>query len=297
MYNKVIKNTFIAAFAVILAGGFTSCDPQLDDKPSLGDPPSNVTFEIDDARAAENIFTLTNTTPGAFIYSWDLGNDNTVSGETVQITYPKAGDYEITLSVVTEGGSGSGSQSVSVAEDLPLTCNDIPLMEFLSNCDTRTWTLVREEGAYWVGPDPGTTWWASPDEEWLARPCAWNDEWTFTGDELMIYDTKGDVWAEDYFGFDFECVDESILSDEIKPWTAGTHQYSADPEGLPTFTVRGLGAFLGLPKASNGAEITMPRNTATYTVDVMEDQGDRLFMELSINFGPGYWRFRYESAL
>lgn len=296
MKNIIMKGNYkIQMFLALLALSFVACEPQLDDKPELGNPPGEVTFSVTEVENEPNTFLLESTTPGGFIFSWDLGNGATENGNNIAVTYAKAGDYTITLDLVTDGGVGSASKMVSVAEDLPISCETNELFEFLSNCDTRTWKLVEEEGAYWVG-NASETWWQNPLDEVEVRPCAWNDEWVFNVDGSVVYDTKGDVWAEDYFGFNFECVEESILSDEIRPWASGTHSYAVNADGEPNFTMFGLGAFMGLPKATNGSEVTFPVSANTYTVTAMDTQDDRLFLEIEIAVaGDGKWRFRFQS--
>jgi len=298
MKNNIIKGTFrLPMFLAFVALCSVACEPQLDDKPELGDPPGEVTFNVTEVADKPNTYFLESTTPGGFIFSWNLGNGATENGNEIEVVYPKAGEYTITLDLVTDGGVGSGSQTITVTEDLPIACETNVLFEFLSNCDSRAWRLVPEEGAYWVG-NASETWWQNPPEEVEVRPCAWNDEWIFDVDGTVVYDTKGDVWAEDYFGFNFECVEEGILSDEIRPWGSGTHSYAVNADGDANFTLFGLGAFMGLPKATNGSEVTFPVSANTYTVTSMETQADRLFLEVEIGIGgDGKWRFRFESDL
>ena len=49
----------------------------------------------------------------------------------------------------------------------------------------------------------------------------------------------------------------------------------------------GTGAFLGLYKVGNGAEVMVPQASVTYTIK--ELTATRLVVY--INFGPGIWRF------
>ena len=217
--NNITKILLLSAIII-----FVACDPEEDDKLALGSPPSNISFDVV-ATGDINTFLVTSTTPGAFLHQWDFGNGVSGSGESVEVQYRFMGDYTITYTAVTAGGHGSTTMSVSVAEDAPVECDNVPFWEMLSNCDSRTWILDTDPGALWVGPDPGTTWWQSDDNFGTERPCAANDEWTFNINSEMIYDTKGDLWAEDYMGFSFECVADGDLAPEVAAWASGTHGY------------------------------------------------------------------------
>jgi hypothetical protein len=59
----------------------------------------------------------------------------------------------------------------------------------------------------------------------------------------------------------------------------------------------GLGAFIGLPKATNGAEVSVPVNSITYDVlSANEDAATGVrTMEIEVNWGGGLWRFTLRS--
>lgn len=276
-------------FSLLLLFG---CDPQLDDAIDLPPAPETATFSIMPG-SEPNRYLLTNTTADVFQYQWDFGNGSTAVGESVEAFYQEAGDYEITLTVLAAGGSASSSQTLTVEADAPFNCDGNELYEFLSNCDEKTWQLTTEDGALWVGPEDGsTTWFATTQDDVTQRPCQWNDTWTFTGNLEMIYATEGDIWAEDYMGFNFECIDENMLSAPLAPWAAGNHNYLlTEDDVVNTLTVSGLGAFIGLPKVANGQEVTMPQSSVTYDISRMESTDDGDLLELEVNFGPGIWRF------
>ncbi len=273
---------------------FMACDPQIDDKIDIGGPPANVDFTITPS-STPNRYILTNTTPDVFQYFWDLGTGETATGREVEAYYPLKGNYTISLTVFGEGGSASTEKQLNVAEDAPFDCESDQLYKFFTDCSERTWKIKPVPGSLWVGPGDGsgTTWWAIPEADISARPCAFNDEWTFTKDGQMIYDTKGDVFGEPYMGFDFECVDETALGPDKAPWGDGTHNFELI-EGSPNkLKVVGLGAFLGIPKAANGAEVTDPQTAVTYDIRRWEMVDGKREFEIQVNFGPGIWRFIY----
>ena len=276
---------------------FTGCKPQEDDAIELSAPPSNVSFTIEEKPGAENTYILTNTTSGAFLYQWDLGNGTTASSEVVEVYYQFMGDYEVTLRAFNQGGFGEAKQTISVLEDGAPPCTAGSLIEFITDCDERTWILLQDGGAYWVGPDDATTWWTNSSADVTTRFCAFDDEWVFTASGEMTYDTKGDLWGETYMGFASDgCVTDQQLADVgLEAWGPGNHTFVVSEGANEQLQVIGLGAFLGFPKVANGAEVTQPQSQVTYDIIDRGEDVDGKFMELEVNFGPGLWRFKYVS--
>lgn len=287
-----MKNIFFAILAIAL---LTACDPQQDDKITLPAAPAAASFSIEQGVNSNN-YTLRNTTSDVFQYFWDFGNGNTATGEVVQAFYPEKGNYEVTLTVFGAGGSVSSSQFIDVPEDAPFECEGNPLYEFMSDCSQKVWKLNPDEGALWVGPvDGSTTWWANSLDDVAERFCAWDDTWTFTGDGEMIYNTNGDIWGEDYMGFNFECVAESQLQASQAAWGSGTHSYTLVPGSPDELILSGLGAFMGLPKVANGAEVNLPQASITYDILRMESDGNKDYLEIEVNYSSGIWRFTFIS--
>ena len=111
----------------------------------------------------------------------------------------------------------------------------------------------------------------------------------------MIYETNGDIWGEDYMGFNFECVDESQLQASQAAWGSGEHSYTLVDGNPDKLIVSGLGAFMGLPKAANGAEVTLPQSGITYNILKMESNGSQDLLEIEVNYAAGLWRFTFIS--
>lgn len=280
---------------ILIVFAFVACEPELDEKEPLGTPPTNVSFSA--AEEADNTFTFTNTTEGTFIHQWDLGNGMTAEGSVVMVQYPMAGTYTVVLTAFNDGGFATTSQDVVVAEDIAIDCGSDATFEMLTNCDQKVWKLDDAAGAFFVGPNPDESWWTSSETEITARPCAWDDEWIFTVEGEMIYDTKGQIWAEDYMGFNFECVEDSALPEALQPWASATNPFALVPGAPYQIALSGVGAFIGLPKATNGAEVTSPVNGNTYDIIEIYNAGDKDLMTLEINMGAGIWRFRLKSDL
>lgn len=281
----------IAILSSLLAAlFFVSCEPSQDDKIDIGLPPENVSFDIVPGDLP-NTYVFKNTTEGAFMYAWEYGA-NTATGEEAQAYFPAKGDYEITLTVFAKGGSASATKVLNVPEDVPFDCINNPVYKFLTNCDQRTWKLKPVAGSLWVGPADGSqTWWTLPANEVATRSCEFNDEWILSPNGTMIFDTKGDIWAEPYMGFNYECIDETQLAANQAVWGAGTHSFEVLPGNPNQLKVVGLGAYIGLPKAANGAEVTEPQSSITYDILRMEEVAGTYELELQVNFGGGVWKY------
>lgn len=125
----------------------------------------------------------------AFLHFWDFGNGFTSNATTDTTFYPQAGDYEVTYSVYTAGGSGSASATIPVANTVELPCEGT--LALLTGCDNqKTWIFSGEQGAIGVGPTPGST-------EWYMSPVAglvpeqYDDSYQFTVDGEYFYNNNG----------------------------------------------------------------------------------------------------------
>lgn len=292
-----MKNIFpIITLVIILL--FSACEPQQDDAIDLVAVPTNVSFTVTESTTETNVYIFKNNTPATFLYQWDFGNGETASGEEVQAYFPFQGDYEVTLRAFNDGGFGVGTQMINVPEDDDQPCAPGSLTEFLTGCDQQGWVLLPDAGAYWVGPDDATTWWASSADDVTTRYCAFDDVWTFKTTSEMVYDAMGDVWAEDYMGHNAECVTEDQLTGGAEAWRSGTHTFQTmETGGVEQIKLVGLGAYLGLPKATNGAELSGPNPPSSITYDIIDrgEDANGKYMELEINMGAGFWRFKYVS--
>lgn len=293
-------------FISVLLLGLASCEPQQDGAVDIGLPPSEATFTIEEADAP-NTYTLRSTTtaPDIFLYHWDFEHwepdvDVIKNGQVVEMFYKEKGTYDVTFSVFNHGGKASSTQTIEVPEDAPIDCDSFEELKFITNCEEKVWRLIPEAGALFVGPGDGsgTTWFANTEDDVDIRTCQFDDEWTFAVGGTMEYDTKGDIWGEDYLGFDFECAATADLGSDVAAWGDGTHIFEviAPSDDAPAqLKVSGLGAFIGLPKVTNGEEVTLPVSETIYDIIGMTNVGGQDILELEVNFGPGVWRFKLAS--
>ena len=114
----------------------------------------------------------------------------------------------------------------------------------------------------------------------------------------MEYITDGVIWAEDYLGFNNECIDETELVAPMDVYAADTHTFSATDAEI---TVDGVGAFIGFNKAYNGGEHPgdgsgTPASSITYEVFQYTnvDGVERLTISVDYGANPGeaYWHMR-----
>lgn len=275
------------------AAALWACEPQTPSKTELGALP---TAEYTTTFVDSNTVKFTSQSTGEpFIYRWDIDGVGTYSGEEVDVFISKMGTYDVTHSVFNQGGMATVEGQVEILQDAQLPCEGT--IEFLTSCTSREWTLKPAAGSLWVGPPDGSqTWWAIGPTAATDRPCAYNDTWTFHEDGTMEYNTNGDIWAEAFMGVAADgCQPESFLTGALEDWQSGTHAWEMVPGngGPDQIKLTGLGAFIGLQKATNGFETTVPVAENIYDILWMDEDattGERS-MEIEINWGSGLWRF------
>jgi hypothetical protein len=281
----------IALFAV-LAVGFIACEPSEAGHTELGAlPQADYTMTYIDSN---NVQFTSNSTGDPFLFSWEIEGVGTYTGETVDVFIGSIGVYNVKHTVFNQGGSATATGTVEIFKEGPPPC--VGAIEWLTECDERTWKLAPQAGSLWVGSTDGATWWAvDANGATNGRPCTYNDEWTFTADGDMVYNANGDFWGEPIFGFSPEgCYNENMLTGTLEGWKSGTHGYQVIPannDHPDQIKVVGTGAFLGLHKVANGAEVSTPQTEITYDILSMTDVAGDRYMEIEVNFGPGLWRF------
>ena len=152
---------------------------------------------------------------------------------------------------------------------------------------TGTWQVASEPGSLAVGPSQGSSEWWSIDAVGVNdRACYFDDTYVFGSDGSFSNVLGEQTWIEGWqAGFD-GCGAPVAPHDGTNPAT-----YSFD-ESSGFLTISGLGAYIGLPKATNSGEINNPVNAAssiTYIVDLVDDST----AIIDIEAGSGVW-WRYK---
>ena len=141
-----------------------------------------------------------------------------------------------------------------------------------------------------VGPAAGDTSWFSIADTGPDGPRAcWFDDIHHFGDDTSFQNFQGsETWVEPWQGAAEEACGAPIAPHDGS--TAGSWYYD---EAAGTVRLDGLGSYLGLTKAVNGAELTTPADTpASVTYEVVELIGDSLTVRIDI--GGGWWEFGFE---
>jgi phage-related protein len=227
---------------------------------------------------------LTLTIGGSTESGWDWVYVTDGAGTVLLAPVSGAMDYEVV--------SSDGTVNVYIASDTSVTSGPVI---FAVSCDAPfdpptwvgDWVLDPVAGALAVGPtatDLG--WWSSSAADVDTRACLFDDIWSFNEDGTFEIEMQGSTWLEGWqTGAGEECGTPVAPHDGSNP---ATYSYTGD-----TVTVVGDGAFLGLAKVHNGGEDGNPvDDTITYNIVSVDDN----YLVVNINFGPGYWQFRFRDA-
>jgi hypothetical protein len=253
---------------------------------------------------------LINTTNTPSIAQWTVvSTGQKLTGDTVDLNLIFAGQYEVELNIVAQGGMASVKKPVTVSENDPEACADTRALGFIAGCDARTWKLNPDAGALKVGPgaDNGD-WWASGLGDVEGRNCEFNDEYTFAfnAEGTYNYDNKGDFFADGYLGNKTSgCEPATNLSGEQLLWNSGEFSFTVT-EGtgvkkLGQLRLVGKGAHLGVKKAHNGGEVGDGPVNDYVLYDILEMQKNvdgkgYDILKVGVNIGgDAWWTFTLRS--
>ena len=204
--KKIVNSILMIAAAGVL---LLSCQPMDLDKHGLGPAPeeSQLAFTTSPSAATPNIVVLENTSSVAGVALWDLGNGTTMKGDKVTATYPFKGDYTVTMSLYTTGGSATISKVVTIAAD-DYGLLDTPGFNALTGGATategKTWVFAKyTRGHFGVGdvnaaPEVnGPAWWQC-DPEGKNGCSLYENEYTFiqVGTKL-VWENQGYIYTNE----------------------------------------------------------------------------------------------------
>lgn len=259
---------------------------------------------------------FTNASTNHTSISWNFGDGTAASTEENPLhAYAAIGTYTVTLTATgSDGTTDVTTQSVAIVDpnaELTKLVGDV----------SKTWKLLRVVSANtWpleVGPIArDQVWWAMgrDNDEIALRPCLMNDEFTFTRSGAYTYDNKGDFWAEGGVFEPANVCQTSSTSTLVGPngvnlsaFGNGNHTFRLVNGTKPTLTVRGKGAFIGLPKIGTDTEVKVPQDSVTLDIVRLTDGAvDTLVLESAYKFegntsgkDDAYWRIvlvHYDNA-
>ena len=154
-----------------------------------------------------------------------------------------------------------------------------------------TWVIAPEAGALKVGPgmDDGS-WWENSTADVTVRACFFDDEYVFNADGSFNNVLGDETWVEAWQG-----VESDGCGTPVYPHNgtnAATWEYN-ETDG--TITLNGVGAFLGIPKAYTGGELTSPEDAPeSITYDIYNT--DESALTVTVSSGSGYWTFKLVPA-
>ena len=146
-----------------------------------------------------------------------------------------------------------------------------------------TWKMAPEAGALKVGPAPNNgDWWQNSADDVTTRACYFDDEYIFSSDGTFTIKMQDQTWVEAWQG-----VAADGCATPVDPHVSGSHTFLYD-DVSGKIMLDGVGAFIGLPKATNNGEIGNNADapaSRTYNVSFIDDNT----ISVTIEFAAGAW--------
>lgn len=275
---------------------FNSCsDDDDDDTPTTTNPVASFQYSVDETNFLE--VTFTNFSLNATSYTWDFGDGETSTEKDPVHVYATSGNYTVELTSKNDAGA-----SADFSDSFTLTDpNDA--YKLLTGEDSKTWKLFREGVSMSLGEnaDDPAGWWAGLENDG-ARPCLYQQEFTFHFDGSYVFNDNGYFWGE-YGVFDgqwnyeicFEALPANMINKDnvdVSDWLSGTHAFTYDPIA-GSATINGQGSWIGIPKLGTSAETTVPVASTTFNLQITQETGYDV-MTVTFDWGvDGLWTIVY----
>lgn len=150
-----------------------------------------------------------------------------------------------------------------------------------------TWKVAPEAGSLGVGPAQGDmSWWSIDDAGVTERACFFDDTYVFNADGSFNNVLGSETWIEGWQGGADACGTPVAPHDGS---AAATYTYD---EGAGSVTLTGTGAYLGIPKAYNGGELTNPADAPESITYIIEFSENNTVMTIDIDAGGAWWRYK-----
>ena len=293
--NRTLEVTGDVALDAVCWNSCDSCEGVSTDEYSL-------TFQVDMSQETTNpigVFIAGNFqgwTDGATAMSDEDGDDiweytaTFVEGQSLEFKYINGPNWGLDEAIPAECASNNNRVHIVGSADAIL---DAVCFGSCSACASASdelagtqWKLYPGAGALGVGPNQGDIgWWSNNDGDVVTRACLFDDIYAFNEDGSFQNILGDETWVEGW-----QTGDGEMCGAPVAP-----HDGSAEASWSQTdseLTLNGVGAFMGLAKVFNGGELGNPADapaSITYTIESLTDDA----MTLDINFGAGWWRFRF----
>ena len=247
--------------AILLVGAaafmMVACQPMDKDQYGLGPKVSEnqLDFSYNPESSSPNIIDFTNASSVKGVALWDLGNGTVAKGDKVVAKYPFKGEYTVTMSLYTTGGSTSISKVVTVKDD-DFGLLDTPGFNALTGganaLEGKTWVFARyTKGHFGVGdvnaaPEAGGPAWWQCDPEGKLGCSLYDNKYTFIqkGTKL-IWKNEGYIYTNEagmnHLGI--PGTPNAAVGDYDVPYTPGELTFNLDEDNM-ILTLSG-NAFLG----------------------------------------------------
>ncbi|MCY1721062.1 PKD domain-containing protein [Prolixibacteraceae bacterium Z1-6] len=206
MKNKIYFK-LLSVFTLLV---LFSCEPFMDENPesSINLPPDasemdfSITLGDDDYHYKVEL--VSPNVSGVYVVTFDLGNGSVVKEESATAYYPMPGDYNITMTITTNGGSTSISKiHTTTATDYSIFTDEkyVALSGGATASQGKTWVVDSLTlGHFGIGPAGGNwpEWWAASALQ-KTNSGAYDDEFVFNINGFSFeFNNNGDSYVKDY---------------------------------------------------------------------------------------------------
>ena len=261
----MIKN-YIAILFILPVLLLTACQEEFD---LDAEPPTeaDAAFSMAAGSNGPNYVVFTNNSDG-FIKQWDFGNGTSSNGDEVTAYFPFSGEYEVTLTVFTKGGSVASSEVITIDQTDPEICN-VEIFQLLTGgCDQpegKTWVIDADRaGHFGLGPGSASVgetftpdWYQAAANEKIGGGL-YDDEFTFfLNESVFVQETNGDVYVNSGQKDNFPGAVESPVGDYTAPYDSPENMnYSITEDGNgDQFINISQGGFIGYATGVNTYQI------------------------------------------
>jgi len=288
-----MKNIFkTGALAVLSLLMITACDPQQSTDYALGDMPTadQLDFTATPTASKANIIDFANTSSVKGIATWDLSGSK-AKGETTRATFPFKGEYTITMTLYTSGGSATITKKVIIAND-DMSLLNTPMYTSLTggaaNTNGKTWVFDQYNAAHFGLGDVNVqtaNWWNDKAEE--KTGCSlYTQEFTFTQVGVKFgWKNNGYVYSNPLGVAALAALGYSTAVSAA----AGDFDIAYTPKTNYTFTLNETAKTITL---SDGAFFGHYAGTSTYQIISISD--DALYVRCASKTEPSNaWFYRF----